>query len=211
MVKDYSDQGSITLTANKIYNIWANSGNKTSYTVDIESPYIRSTRQEIRVAIQWQWKTRLGIASERVAFYGSGDRFDQFRVDNHIDSGSYDFPNAYLPALPKNSAEISPQSEADIAKYVFITKDGEGPEISLENRTARFTFEVSRDEPYGGNNRVWINWGVFESQDEASISKVQGIDDYHLYGMQPTYDDYFDRVFINGIYWVLLATGTFTY
>ena len=77
-VRDVSGAGTLTLTAKKDYNIWDNSGNKTIYTVDIVSPLIRSTSQEIRVAIQWQWKTRLGISNERVAFYGevSKQRFD---------------------------------------------------------------------------------------------------------------------------------------
>ena len=38
--------------------------------MDIESELINSTNQEIRVAIQWQWKTKLGMANQRVAFYG---------------------------------------------------------------------------------------------------------------------------------------------
>ena len=70
VVKYITNNGTVSLTAKKVYNVWDNSGNSTEYTVDIESPMIVSTSQEIRVAIQWQWKTRLGTSSERVAFYG---------------------------------------------------------------------------------------------------------------------------------------------
>lgn len=70
-VRDYTPGiGSITLSAYKQYNVWDQTGNSTRYVVDIVSELINSTSQEIRVAIQWQWKTRLGIANERVAFYG---------------------------------------------------------------------------------------------------------------------------------------------
>ena len=54
-VRDITAAGTLTLTAKKDYNIWDNSGNKTTYTVDIVSPLIRRSSQEIRVAIQWQW------------------------------------------------------------------------------------------------------------------------------------------------------------
>jgi hypothetical protein len=53
VVRDISNYGTITLTAEKLYNVWDNSGNSTEYTVDIESPLISSTSQEVRVAIQW--------------------------------------------------------------------------------------------------------------------------------------------------------------
>ena len=105
-IRDVSGAGTLTLTANKEYNIWDNSGNKTIYTVDIISPLLRHSAQEIRVAIQWQWKTRLGISNERVAFYGeaANQRFDQFRVDRHIEvNGSYQFANWFLPVIPKDS------------------------------------------------------------------------------------------------------------
>ena len=78
-VRDYTPGiGSITLSAYKQYNVWDNTGNTTRYVVDIVSELINSTSQEIRVAIQWQWKTRLGISNERVAFYGevSKQHFD---------------------------------------------------------------------------------------------------------------------------------------
>jgi len=85
-VRDVSGAGTLTLTANKEYNIWDNSGNKTVYTIDIVSPLIRYSSQEIRVAIQWQWKNRLGISNERVAFYGevANQRFSTYRIDRHI-------------------------------------------------------------------------------------------------------------------------------
>jgi hypothetical protein len=92
VVRDISGPGTVTVTANKIYNVWNNAGNSTSYTVEIVSPLINSTSQEIRVALQWQWKTRLGISNERVAFYGevAKQRFDEYRVDRHIEvNGSY--------------------------------------------------------------------------------------------------------------------------
>ena len=41
-IRDVDTYGSITLTANKIYNVDDNSGNRTSYTVDIESPLIQN-------------------------------------------------------------------------------------------------------------------------------------------------------------------------
>ena len=64
-VRDYTPGiGSITLSAYKQYNVWDQTGNTTRYVVDIVSELINSTSQEIRVAIQWQWTTRLGIAHE---------------------------------------------------------------------------------------------------------------------------------------------------
>ena len=95
-VRDITSAGTLTLTAKKDYNIWDNTGNKTTYTVEIVSPLIKSSIQEIRVAIQWQWKTRLGISNERVAFYGetSKKHFTEYRVDRHIEvNGSYQFSN----------------------------------------------------------------------------------------------------------------------
>ena len=50
-VRDITSAGTLTLTAKKDYNIWDNTGNKTTYTVEIVSPLIKSSIQEIRVAI----------------------------------------------------------------------------------------------------------------------------------------------------------------
>lgn len=174
-VEDISDQGSVTLTANKVYNIWDNSGNSTSYTVDIVSPLINSTSQEIRVAIEWQWTTRLGISNERVAFYGevSKQRFDEYRVDGQIEvNGSYQFANWFLPAIPKNSESLPRQDPNDLDEYEL--KRAGTPEISPENHTATFTFIVNRDEPYNEDNQIWINWGVFDSPYDTDLSKVHG-------------------------------------
>lgn len=43
VVRDVSGPGTVTVIANKVYNIWNNAGNSTSYTVDIVSPLINST------------------------------------------------------------------------------------------------------------------------------------------------------------------------
>ena len=51
VVRDISGPGTVTIVANKVYNIWNNAGNTTEYKVDIVSPLINSTSQEIRVAI----------------------------------------------------------------------------------------------------------------------------------------------------------------
>lgn len=211
-VEDISGAGSIKMTANKVYNVWNNGGNSTSYTIEIVSPLITSTSQEIRVALQWQWKTRMGIANERVAFYGevSKQRFDEYRVDNHIEvNGSYQFANWFLPALPKNSQVLPPQNADEAEKYVI--KEVDEPEISVENHTAKFTFEVSRDEPYNQNNKVWINWGVFDSAFDNDVDKIYGSRDSQSYLMELTYSDYYDRVLMNGIYWTLFIVGVFTF
>jgi hypothetical protein len=72
-------------------------------------------------------------------------------------------------------------------------------------------FRISRDEPYNEDNKVWINWGVFDSVYDQDWSKVQGSDYPYDYDMALTYDDYFDRVFINGILWTVGLTGIFTF
>ena len=60
-VKDYTPgAGSITLTATKEYNTLDYTGNTTLYRIDIVSELIRNPGQEIRVAIQWLWNTKLG-------------------------------------------------------------------------------------------------------------------------------------------------------
>lgn len=85
-VTDKNGPGTIRVTAEKIFNIWNHYGNSTKYTVQLVSPYINSTSQEVRVAIQWQWETDMGMANERVAFYGEvgNQRFDQFRIDTNM-------------------------------------------------------------------------------------------------------------------------------
>jgi len=169
---------------------------------------IKSTSQEIRVAIQWQWKTRLGISNERVAFYGdaSKQRFEEYRVDRHIEvNGSYQFSNWFLPVIPKDSSSMPPQNPEDSDKYII--KVSEDPEISVENRTARLSFVVNRDEPYSEDNRIWINWGIFDSAFDTDQDKVQGSKEAQDYDIFLTYSDYFDRVFVNGLYWTIGLTG----
>jgi hypothetical protein len=104
---------------------------------------------------------------------------------------------------------LPPQDAEDLDKYVLMTADG--PEISIQNRTARFKFRVSRDEPYNEDNKVWINWGVFDGPNDQDLTKVHGSSSAYDYEMALTYDDYFDRVFINGIYWAIGITGIFTF
>jgi len=104
---------------------------------------------------------------------------------------------------------LPPQDPNDFEKYVL--KQADTPEISPENHTATFTFEVNRDEPYNEDNRIWINWGVFESPYDTDIDKVYGSKDSQDYEISLTYSDYFDRVFINGLYWTLGFVGIFTF
>jgi hypothetical protein len=114
-----------------------------------------------------------------------------------------------MPILPKTSESLPAQDPDDIDKYTF--RVSETPEISPENHTATFTFETSRDEPYNDDNRIWINWGVFDSPFDTDINKVYGSRDSQDYAIDLTYNDYYDRVFINGLYWTLGLVGTFTY
>jgi len=41
---------------------------------------------------------------------------------------------------------MPPQNPEDVEKYIIRVADS--PEIYIENRTARFSFTVNRDEPY---------------------------------------------------------------
>lgn len=93
----------------------------------------------------------------------------------------------------------------------FELKLSDDPEISPENHTARFTFIVERDEPYNDDNRIWINWGVFKSPWDTNLDNVYGSKDSYEYDIDLTYSDYYDRIFINGIYWVLALTGMTTF
>ena len=118
------------MTANKNYNQFDHTGNKTNYTVELQSPLIWSDSEEIRVAIQWQWENELGIASERAVFYGTvgNGRFDEFRVDNFIKyRGSYQYNNKYFAALPKGSPYLSPQDSKIGEKFQIIDKSKKGP------------------------------------------------------------------------------------
>ena len=65
---------------------------------------------------------------------------------------------------------MPPQNPNDVDKYMIRVANE--PEISLDNRTARFSFAVNRDEPYSDENRIWINWGVFDSQYDTDQDKV---------------------------------------
>lgn len=94
-------------------------------------------------------------------------------------------------------------------RYEF--KESEEPEISPENHTARFTFIIKRDEPYNDDNRIWINWGVFESPWDTNMDNVFGSRDSQEFEIDLTYGDYFDRIFINGLYWTIALIGMFTF
>lgn len=74
-----------------------------------------------------------------------------------------------------------------------------------------FTFLVNRDEPYNDDNRIWINWGVFDSPFDTDPNKVHGSRDSQVYEMEMTYSDYYDRVFINYMYFTLGLVGIFTF
>jgi hypothetical protein len=65
---------------------------------------------------------------------------------------------------------LPPQKPEDAEKYII--RVSEDPEISIENRTARFSFSVNRDEPYDDDNRIWINWGIFDNPYDTDQDKV---------------------------------------
>ena len=85
----------------------------------------------------------------------------------------------------------------------------ETAEISASNHSATFTFTVFRDEPYQDDNKVWLNWGVFDGPFDDSTDKIYGKKTPLAYDMALTYSDYFDRVFINGILYLIGLSGTF--
>ena len=200
------------MTATQIYNNVDGTGDTMEYTVEIQSPLINSIEQEIRVALQWQWESRLGFSSERVAFYGEvrRQRFDEFRVDNSIkNSDSYKFANQLLPALPRNTEQIPAQKSKDLDKYVFVEADG--PEISILNQTARFTFQVKRNEPALADNKVYMNWGVFDDPLAIDVGAVQGSAEPHDYEISPVFADFLDRVFFSAMLNLIGYTGILTY
>lgn len=131
------------------------------------------------MAIQWQWQNKLGTSNERVAFYGEVSKlhFDRFRIDTNIQAtGSYQFENWFMPVVPHDSLILPPHYEDDKERYVLVKS--ENPEISPERNTARFTFTVNRDEPYSEENKIWINWGVFDSPSDTNLENVFGSTDY---------------------------------
>lgn len=56
-----------------------------------------------------------------------------------------------------------------------------------------------------------MNWGVFDSPTDYNQDKVHGKKTPLTYDILLTYSDYFDRVFINGIYWLIGLSGTFVF
>ena len=111
--------------------------------------------------------------------------------------------------MPKESEVLNIPGTGDYATYELVKADT--PEISPMNRTATFTFTVNRDEPYQEDNKVWMNWGVFDSPSEFNADKVYGSREAKTYDIYLTYSDYFDRVFINSIYLLVGLSGMFTF
>lgn len=66
---------------------------------------------------------------------------------------------------------------------------------------------MNRDEPYSDDNRIWINWGIFDSSYDTDQDKVMGSREAQSYDIFLSYSDYFDRVLINGLYWTIGLTG----
>ena len=58
------------------------------------------------------------------------------------------------------------------------------------------SFVVDRDEPFADNHKLFINWGVFENDQDNDPSKVLGQHDPHLYDIETYYSEFFDRVLI---------------
>ena len=101
---------------------------------------------------------------------------------------------------------MPPQNENDAEKYKLSMPDS--IQISPDDNTATFTFTVNRDEPYNDKNLIWMNWGVFDSPNDADIGKVHGSRDSQKYEISLTYSDYFDRVYINWTYITLAIVGS---
>jgi len=125
------------------------------------------------VAIQWQWSDKLGTSNERVAFYGEVSKlhFDRFRIDTNLQAtGSYQFENWFMPVVPKDSLVLPSQDPEDEERYVLVKSND--PEIDPDLNSARFTFTVNRDEPHSNENKIWVNWGIFDSPSDTDLSKV---------------------------------------
>lgn len=94
---------------------------------------------------------------------------DQYRIDLHpVTDGGYLFENWFAPKLPKNYYQfkeevVYDESDQQTHKYQFIQNEGV-KDIFVENQTVLFSFTVDRDEPYLVDNKLKINWGVFENE-----------------------------------------------
>lgn len=71
---------------------------------------------------------------------------------------------------------------------------------------ALLTFKVDRDEPFG-ENLIWMNWGVFDSVEEESTSKVYGKTDPFPYNIPLRWSDYYDRPLITYLYIVICSSS----
>ena len=111
-----------------------------------------------------------------------------------------------MPSLPKDSDVLNVDVNGEVTQYTLVSSG-----ISTENHTATLTFTVNRDEPYQEDNKIWINWGVFDNPSDFDQSKVMGSRDPKTYDILLTYSDYFDRVFINGIYWITGFAGMLSF
>ena len=83
--------------------------------------------------------------------------------------------------------------------------------ISIFNQSARFTFQVKREEPPLVENKIWINWGVFDSPSELDPGKVQGGNEAYEYEIPLVFADFLDRVFYSTMLNVIGYTGILTY
>ena len=68
-------------------------------------------------------------------------------------------------------------------------------DINIGRGVAKIEFHVDRDEPYG-DNLIWLNWGVFDSNEEETTWKVYGPSEPYAYDIELTWSDYFDRPLI---------------
>ena len=55
-----------------------------------------------------------------------------------------------------------------------------------------------------------MNWGVYDSPFDSGLDKVHGSKSSQEYEINLTYNDYFDRVFTNGIFWTIGTVGSLT-
>ena len=146
------DRGDIIVRARKTYNIWDNGPNRTYYDVEIFSPYIKNSNQEIRVAFQWKWRDPdryQGYFQERAIFYGSvrSGQFTQYRLDRNIETdGSFLFTNYQATSFPKTYPYLT-QDRAATEDLQYHLVQANVSEINVYTGQANFTFYVDRDEP----------------------------------------------------------------